>query len=261
MSAEFLTLCTQHSALNMKLQNKTALITGASRGIGRGIALKLAQEGARVAVNFNSSEDEAREVVAQIENAGGKAFAIQGDVSIIEGIETLFQNFDKEADSLDILVNNAGTGEFVDFDKATPEHFDKQFNLNVRGLFFTTQAALRRMNEGGRIINISSIAARGLSIDGAAYGATKGAVNTITSALSKGLGERGITVNCVSPGAIETELLAASFDEETKERMKNASQFGRLGQVEDIADIVAFLASDDARWLTGRELIADGGTL
>ncbi|HEX8465098.1 MAG TPA: glucose 1-dehydrogenase [Abditibacterium sp.] len=245
----------------MKLQNKSALVTGASRGIGRGIAVKLASEGAKIAVNFNSDEKSALEVVAQIEAAGGQAFAVRGSIADLAAIDSVVSEVENRFGKLDILVNNAGIGEFVAFEDASVEHFDKQFDLNVRGLFFLTQRALRSMNDGGRIINISSISSRGLSIDGAAYSATKAAVNAFTSALSKGLGERGITVNAVSPGLIETDLALASFSAEDIERMSKGSAFGRIGKVEDVADILAFLASDDARWITGREIVADGGTI
>lgn len=245
----------------MNLSSKTALVTGASRGIGRAIAIKLAADGARVAVNFTKNEGAAQEVVAAIEAAGGEAFAVQGDVADLASIETLFGEVETRFGRLDILVNNAGIAESADFLEATPQHFDDQFGLNVRGLYFATQRALKILNDGGRIISISSIASRGLSIEYAAYGATKAAVNALTSSLSKGLGARGITVNAVSPGVIETDMMRATFDEETVERMKQGNAMKRTGQPEDIADVVAFLASDAARWITGREIVADGGAI
>jgi 3-oxoacyl-[acyl-carrier protein] reductase len=245
----------------MTLNHKTALVTGGSRGIGRAIALKLAEQGARVAINYRGAAQSAQEVVAQIEKNGGQTFAVQGDVTTQEGIEQIFGEVEKQFSGLDILVNNAGLGEFVPFEQATPEHFDKQFNLNVRALFFVTQRAWGLLNNGGRIINISSIASRGFSADAAAYSATKGAVNSLTTAWSKSLGERGITVNAISPGFVETDLARASFTQEEIERMAKGTVFGRGGQPEDVADIVAFLASDAARWITGREIVADGGTL
>ena len=245
----------------MKLSNKSALVTGASRGIGRAIAIKLASQGARVAVNYRSGQTEADAVVSQILESGGNAFAVQGDVAKLDDINRVFDEIDEHFGPLDILVNNAGIGEFVPFLEATPEHFDKQFALNVRGLFFVTQRAAQTMRDGGRIINISSIAAQGLSAEGAAYGATKGAVNAFTAGLSKGLAARHITVNSISPGLVETDLVKGSFSDEDIERTVKSIALGRAGQPEDIADIAAFLASDDARWITGRELIADGGTL
>ncbi len=245
----------------MRFENKTALVTGASRGIGRAIAEKLAQEGARVAVNYHSSKDDAEAVVAHIEKQGGSAFAVQGDVSQLDDIAQVLATVKSEFGALDILVNNAGTGEFVSFAQATPSHFDKQFNLNVRGLFFLTQGALEIMNDGGRVINISSISSRGLGSEGAAYGATKAAVNALSFALAKGVGKRGITINAVSPGLVKTDLSRSSFSDDDIARMESAATLGRSGQPEDIADIVAFLASDAARWITGREIVADGGTI
>ena len=245
----------------MQLENKTALVTGASRGIGRAIATKLAQEGAHVAVNYHSSREEAEKVMASIKKSGGNAFVVQGDIANLDDIAQVLAAVKNELGALDILVNNAGTGEFVSFDEATPEHFDKQFNLNVRGLFFLTQSALPLMNDNGRIINISSISSRGLSIEGAAYNASKAAVNALTFSFAKGLGARGITANAVSPGLVETDLARSSFTREEIEHMKGSAALGRIGQPDDIADIIAFLASDAARWITGREIVADGGTI
>ena len=245
----------------MQLSNKTALVTGASRGIGRAIAIKLAQEGAHVAVNYHSSQEEAEKVVASIQENGGHAFVVQGDIANLDDSAQVLAAVKNQFGALDILVNNAGTGEFVEFAEATPEHFDKQFDLNVRGLFFLTQSVLPLMNDGGRIVNISSISSRGLSIEGAAYNASKAAVNALTFSFAKGLGERGITVNAVSPGLVETDLARSSFTPEEMERMKGGAALKRIGQPNDIADIVAFLVSDAARWVTGREIVADGGTI
>ncbi|RYX85750.1 SDR family oxidoreductase [bacterium] len=241
----------------MQLENKVALVTGASRGIGRAIALRLAREGAFVWVNYTHNEEAAREVVTQIEAAGGHAQTVKADVSDLAQIETLFAGID----SLDILVNNAGFGDFVEFDKIDAAHFDGMFNLNVRGLFFVTQAALRVMRDGGRIVNISSIASRGFSGSAAVYAATKAAVNAFTSAISKDVGGRGITVNAVSPGPIKTELYDTAFDDEAKKRMASNSVFNRIGETDDVADVVAFLCSDASRWITGREILADGGVV
>ncbi len=245
----------------MQLPNKTALVTGASRGIGRAIAEKLAREGAHVAVNYRRGKDAAEHVVAAIEKAGGRALVVQGDIADLEQGAQVLAHVKNQFGALDILVNNAGNGEFLPFDQATPEHFDKTFNLNVRGLFFLTQKALEIINDGGRIINISSISSRGLSLEGAAYNASKAAVNALTFSFAKGLGARGITANAVSPGLVETDLARSSFTAEEIERMKSAAALGRVGQPDDVADIVAFLASDAARWITGREIVADGGTI
>jgi len=241
----------------MSLSGKTALVTGASRGIGRAIALSLASQGAHVIVNYHSNVDAANEVVSLIEQNGGTATAIKADVAKLGQIDELFSQIDR----LDILVNNAGFGDFQSFPTIDAAHFDGMFNLNVRGLFFTTQKALEKMNDGGRIINISSIASRGFSGNAAVYAATKAAVKAFSTALSKDLGERKITVNSVSPGPVETELFETAFDEEAKKRMASNSVFNRLGQTEDIADVVLFLASDASRWITGREIVADGGVI
>jgi 3-oxoacyl-[acyl-carrier protein] reductase len=241
----------------MQFSRKTALVTGASRGIGRAIAISLGAQGAHVFVNYRSNDEAANEVVEAIQQRGGTATAIKADVADLDQINELFSKIDK----LDILVNNAGFGDFQPFLTIDAAHFDGMFNLNVKGLFFTTQKALEKMNDGGRIINISSIASRGFSGDAAVYAATKAAVNAFSSALSKDLGARNITVNSVSPGPVETELFAVAFDEESKKRMAKNSVFNRLGQPDDIADIVSFLASDAGRWITGRELVADGGVI
>ncbi|BCM90090.1 putative oxidoreductase YgfF [Abditibacteriota bacterium] len=241
----------------MQLENKIALVTGGSRGIGRAIALRLASEGAFVWVNYTKHQEAAHEVVAQIEAAGGHAQTVHADISDLGQIETLFGNIE----ALDILVNNAGYGDFVPFDKIDAAHFDGMFNLNVRGLFFTTRHALRVIRDGGRIVNISSIASRGFSGEGAVYASTKAAVNAFTTAISKDVGARGITVNAVSPGPVQTELFDVAFDDEAKKRMASNSVFNRIGQTDDIADIVAFLCSDGARWITGREIVADGGVI
>lgn len=209
-------------------------------------------------MNYAHNEEAAREVVAQIEANGGHAQTVKADVSDLEQIERLFGQV---GSALDILVNNAGYGDFVAFDQIDGAHFDGMFNLNVRGLFFVTQRALRIMRDGGRIVNISSIASRGFSGQAAVYAATKAEVNAFSTALSKDLGERLITVNAVSPGPVQTELFDTAFDEEAKKRMASNSPFNRVGQTDDIAQVVSFLCSDGARWITGREIVTDGGVI
>ena len=243
----------------MKLSNKSALVTGASRGIGAAIALKLAAQGARVAVNYRSSQSDADAVVSQILENGGNAFAVQGDIANLDDIGRVFDQIDEHFGPLDILVNNAGLAESGPFLQVTPGQFDRQFDLNVRGLFFACQRAAHTMRSGGRIINISSTGAGGKSPAFAAYGASKAAVNALTVALSKELAPRQITVNAVSPGLVETDLAREVFTTEQMEGMLKNAPMGRIGQPDDIADIVAFLASDDARWVSGREIVADGG--
>ena len=243
----------------MKLRNKTALVTGASRGIGRAIALRLAEGGARVAVNYRSNQARANGVVAQIQKAGGNALTVQGDIAVLADIARVFDQVEERFGPLDVLVNNAGTGDFAPLGEATPDHFDSQFDLNVRGLFFASQRAARTMREGGRIINISSTGASGGRAQGAVYGASKAAVNALTVSLSKALAARQITVNGVSPGYVETDLSTGAFDEAELQRMAQSSPLGRAATPADIADVVAFLASNDARWITGRTIVVDGG--
>jgi len=243
------------------LQGKVALVTGASKGIGAAIARELAARGAAVAVNYASSKEAAEKLVAAITAAGGKAIAVQADVSNPEAVGPLAEKVAKELGPISILVNNAGVYEFSPIDAVTPEHFHKQFNLNVLGLLLTTQAALRHFDpQGGSIINIGSVAADGVAT-GSVYSATKGAVNSVTLALSKELGARKIRVNALNPGMVETEgAHAAGFiGSDFQKQSEKETPLGRIGQPQDIATVAAFLASDDAAWLTGQTIQASGG--
>jgi 3-oxoacyl-[acyl-carrier protein] reductase len=243
----------------MTLQNKTALVTGASRGIGRAIALRLARDGARVAVHFNNNAEKAAAVVREIEAAGGEAFALRGDIADLLDIHHLISELETRWKSLDILVNNAGYAKFGTLEEVSEDDFDALFDLNVRGLFFLTQQCARLMNNNGRIVNISSGITRINSETGSVYAASKSAVEAFTRCWAADLGTRGITVNTVSPGMTETDLLLEVTPQENLDNMKTLSPFGRLGQPQDIADVVAFLCTDDARWLTAQNLLANGG--
>jgi len=244
-----------------KLQGKVALVTGASKGIGASIAKELAANGAAVAVNYASSKAGADKVVAEIKAAGGKAIAVHADVANPDAIAGLIATVVKELGPIDVLVNNAGVYEFAPLEQVTPEHFHKQFNLNVLGLLLTTQAVAAQVNgKGASIINIGSVAANGVPF-GSVYSATKGAVDTITFALAQELGPRNIRVNSLNPGMVETEgvhaagIIGSDFQKEAIAR----TPLGRIGQPRDIATVAAFLASDDSAWLSGQAIEAAGG--
>lgn len=242
------------------LAGKVAIVTGGSRGIGRAIAECLGKDGASVVVNYARSADQAKEVVSAVEASGGKALAVQGDMSQVADIQRLFQETINHFGQLDILVNNAGTGTFKPITEITEEDYDATFALNTKGTFFALQEAARRIADGGRIINISTGMTKMSGAPGSSvYVASKAAVEQFTKVLAKELGGRGITVNTVSPGATDTELLNQSITEETRTAYAQMSPLGRLGQPADIADVVTFLASEEARWITARDIIVDGG--
>ncbi len=243
----------------MKLQDQTAVVTGASRGIGRGIALRLAKDGARVVVHYKGNKDAADEVVREITDNGGQAFAISCDLADTTEVRRMFDQVEAQFKNIDILVNNAGWAEFRVLDEVDEDNFDAIFDLNVRGLFFATQSAAKIMNDGGRVVNISSGITRINSATGAVYAGSKAAVEAFTRCWSEDLGQRGITVNAVSPGMVETDLLMAVTPQENLKNMAKLSPFGRLGQPRDIADVVAFLCSEDARWITANNILANGG--
>jgi 3-oxoacyl-[acyl-carrier protein] reductase len=244
-----------------KLEGKVALVTGASKGIGAAIAKALAAQGAAVAVNYASSKAGADAVVAAIGKAGGKAVAVQGDVSKAADAQAIVAETVRQFGRLDILVNNSGVYEFAPLEAITAEHFDKQFDVNVRGLLQTTQAAAGHLGEGGSIINISSLVTRIVPPASAVYSATKGAVDAITGVLSRELGPRKIRVNALSPGMVETEGTHAAgvIGSDFQTSAVAQTPLGRIGVPEDIASIAVFLASDDSHWLTGERLYAGGG--
>jgi 3-oxoacyl-[acyl-carrier protein] reductase len=244
-----------------KLAGKVALVTGASKGIGAGIAKALAAEGAAVVVNYASSRDGADAVVAQIESAGGRAVAVKGDVSSAADAKAIVDAAVSRFGRLDVLVNNSGVYEFAPLEAITEEHFHRQFNVNVLGLLLVTQAAAAHLGEGASIINIGSVVSRIVPPASAVYTATKSAVNGITGVLARELGPRKIRVNAVNPGIVETEgtHTAGFIGSEFESGAVAQTPLGRIGQPKDIASIVAFLASDDSYWLTGEELYAAGG--
>jgi 3-oxoacyl-[acyl-carrier protein] reductase len=245
-----------------KLTGKVAVVTGASKGIGASIAEHLAAEGASVVVNYASSKTGADAVVKRILDKGGKAIAVQADVSKKADIAKLFDETGKAYGKLDILVNNAGIYEFAPLEAITEEHFHKQFNLNVLGLLLTTQKAAEVMDgRGGSIINISSVVGHMPVATGTVYSATKAAVDAVTIALSKELGPKKIRVNSLNPGMVETEgLHAAGFAEsDFRKTIEAQTPLGRIGQPGDIAKTAVFLASDDAGWVTGQSILLAGG--
>ncbi len=242
-----------------KLSGKIAIVTGASRGIGRALALRLGHDGAAMAINYVNNAAGAEEVKAEIKTAGGDAIALQADVSKPADIQRLFDQAIEHFGRFDILVNNAGiriSKDVADIDEA---EYDRLFAINVKGTFFACQQATRRLSEGGRIINISSAVTRMMLPGYSIYAASKGAVDQITRVLAKELGERKITVNAVAPGPVDTELFRDGKSDEQIQQMAQMAALGRIGQVEDIADAVAFLASDDARWITGQCIHVNGG--
>jgi 3-oxoacyl-[acyl-carrier protein] reductase len=249
--------------INMKkLTNKVAVVTGASKGIGAEIARGLAAEGAAVVVNYASAKDGAEKVVADIVSQGGKALAVQGDVSKQADVDRIFNEAQKAFGSVDVLVNNAGIYQFGMIEDVTVEEFNRQFNTNVLGLLLVTKGAVKSFGEkGGSIINISSTVTRITPPGSSIYTATKGAVDSITQVLSKELGGKKIRVNAINPGIIETEgtHTAGFIGSDFEKNIVSQTPLGRVGQPQDIAPIAVFLASDDSRWLTGETIIASGG--
>jgi NAD(P)-dependent dehydrogenase (short-subunit alcohol dehydrogenase family) len=242
------------------LKGKLALITGSSRGIGRAIAQRLAADGAEIAVHYGSRKSDGDETVQAIRDGGGKAFTVQADLASIGEIEAMFTELDRHFPALDILVNNAGIAPSGYIEDATPAEFDRIVATNLRGPYFITQHALKRMNRGsGRIINLSSNCTRVAYPEVSIYGLTKAGIQNMTLGLAQQLGKRGITVNTVVPGIVDTEMNASWLSPATKDFVAGITALGRLGEVEEIASVVAFLASDQASWVTGQSIEASGG--
>lgn len=242
-----------------ELEGKTALVTGASRGIGRAIALQLALQGASLVVNYHNSADAAQQVVRQIAEQGGRAVAVQADMAKIDEVETLFNLTQMEFGRLDILVNNAGLAIFKPVDELTESDIDRTFALDVKGVFFACQQAARKLADGGRIINISSTVTRVMLPNYGLYAASKGAIEQLTKSLAKELGPRNITVNNLSPGPTDTELFRHGKTEQQIDVLAGMAAFNRLGTPEDIANAVLLLTADEAGWITGQTICANGG--
>lgn len=253
--------------MSKRLEGKVAVVTGSGRGIGRGIALKLGKEGAKVVVNYSHAAEQAEEVVKSIQSQGGEAIAIKADVSKVAEIRQLFDETIAKFGQLDITVSNAGIEHFGPFEEVTEEEFDKTFAVNTRGQFFTLQSAAKHMKNGGRLICTSSISASKGFVNHSVYGGSKGAVESFARNLAVDLGSRGITVNAIAPGATKTDMYEKNAelyrDPDSKlsvdDQMKKFSPLGRVGTPEDIANVIAFLASDEGGWITGQTIHVTGG--
>ncbi len=244
--------------MNLPLHDKTALVTGASRGIGAAIALRLARDGAKVIVHYGSGEAEAESVAASIVAKGGQASVVQADLAGIDGPAQLADLIGTQR--IDILVNNAGVAPFASIEDMDEASYDRLSNINMRSLFFVTQKILPRIPEGGRIVNVSSVVARTAFAGIPAYSATKGFVNTLTIQLASALGSRGITVNAVAPGAIDTRMSEWIHAPGGADALKQLQALSGIGQPEHIAGVVAFLVGPDGSWTTGEVVEASGGT-
>ncbi len=248
------------------MTRKVALVTGASRGLGQAIAFRLAKDGIVIAVHYNQNQTAAEEVVTKITSLGGEAFAVQADVADVASIKSMYMLLDAELSQrtgvtkFDVLVNNAGTAIPKPIEEWTEAEFDYQFDLNVKGLFFITQLALSRMNDNGRIINVGTGLTRFSYPVYAVYAASKSSVEVFTQHLAVALGVRGITVNTLAPGAIDTDLNAVWLRSEAgQSQTMSISAIKRIGVPEDVADVAAFLASNDSRWVTDQRIEVSGG--
>jgi NAD(P)-dependent dehydrogenase (short-subunit alcohol dehydrogenase family) len=251
----------------MENKNKIALVTGGSRGLGKDMAMSLAQKGLDVVLTYHSKKEEAESVVAEIEKLGQKAVALQLNVADVSSFDLFFQNTKTvlkntfNADNFDFLINNAGVGAHESFSKTTETQFDDMVNIHFKGAFFLTQKALDIMNDGGGIVNISSGLTR-FSFPGyAAYASMKGAIETLSKYQAKELGERKIRVNIVAPGAIETDFGGGAVrdNEQLNQFIASLTALGRVGLPDDIGGVVAFLCSDDAKWVNGQRIEVSGG--
>lgn len=253
--------------MSRPLEGKIALVTGASRGIGRAIAQRLAADGALVAVHYGKNKSSAEDVVADITAKGGKAFAVGADLAAKDGVKTLYAAFDKEVQArtgstkFDILVNNAAIAPLANFDGTTEAVLDEIYTVNVRSPFLITQEGGKRLRDGGRVVFISSSVVRTPVTDAAAYSILKAPIDNLTKVLAVELGARSITVNAVSPGVIETDMSAAfSRDPAAIEFVKGKQALKRIGQPEEISDVVRFVSGPEGRWVTGQVIEASGGT-
>ena len=248
-------------------QNKIALVTGGSRGLGKDMALSLAKKGIDVVLTYHSNVEEAEKAAAQIESLGQKAYVFQLDAGDIKSFDDFLKQVTQRLEAengspnFDFLINNAGTALYAPFSETTEEQFDAALNIHYKGVFFLTQKALPFINDGGRIINISSGLARFSYIGSSAYGSMKGAVEVLTRYLAKELGSRGIAANVVAPGAIETDFGGGYVrdDKEVNAQIAGITSLGRVGLPDDIGGVVAFLCSDDAKWINGQRIEVSGG--
>ncbi|GIO12746.1 3-ketoacyl-ACP reductase [Cohnella xylanilytica] len=243
----------------MSLNGKVAIVTGASRGIGRQTAIHLAMSGAKVVVNYASNRGSADEVVQAIEQAGGEAAAIRADVSKVSEVEALFAETLERFGRVDILINNAGVMETTLLPDVTEEIFDRQFAINVKGTYFASQQAMKHMAPGGTIVNFSTSVSGAMLPGYSVYAATKGAVEQLTRQLAKEFGPKDIVINCIAPGQVATELFLNGKSEEQVDYYRRMNAFGRLGEPEDIANAIDLLVSDKARWMTGQTIRVNGG--
>ncbi|HUV46923.1 MAG TPA: 3-oxoacyl-ACP reductase family protein [Candidatus Bathyarchaeia archaeon] len=248
-----------------KLNSKKALVTGGSRGIGKGVVLALAEQGADVAVNYHSDIEEAEKVVNEVKQMGRNSFSLKADVSRADQVEKMFAELKDKWGKLDILVNNAGIIKYADFATITEEDWDQILDVNLKGQFLCSREAVKIMGQGGRIVNISSIASGGVGIGFnqiAHYTASKGGVIGLTATMALDLAKKGINVNSVAPGSIESDMTKGTLeDEKAKAEMLARIPKGRIGQPKDIGAAVAFLASKEADYITGTVLYVDGGWL
>ncbi|MBC9795340.1 SDR family NAD(P)-dependent oxidoreductase [Sinomicrobium weinanense] len=250
-------------------KSKTALVTGGSRGLGRDMAINLAKNGTDVVLTYNSNKEKAEEVVTEIQSLGRKAIALQLNTRNVSTFDTFFRQLSGRLEeqngnaSFDFLINNAGTALYAPFAETTEEQFDGMFNIHLKGVFFLTQKALPFINDGGRIINISSGLARFSFPGSSAYGSMKGAVEVLTRYMAKELGARGIAANVVAPGAIETDFGGGRVwdNKEMNKHIADATALGRAGLPEDIGGVVAFLCSENARWINGQRIEVSGGMM
>lgn len=251
----------------MSTVNKIALVTGGSRGLGRNMSISLAKKGIDVVLTYNSNKQEADKVVAEIQSLGQKAAAIQLNTGDVRSFDDFFKRVTQHlkeqtgSTNFDFLINNAGTALYAPFAETTEEQFDTAMNIHYKGVFFLTQKALPFINDGGRIINISSGLARFSILGSSAYGSLKGAIEVLSRYLAKELGTRGIAVNVVAPGAIETDFGGGRVrdDKEMNQHIASATALGRVGLPDDIGGVVAFLCTEDARWINGQRIEASGG--
>lgn len=241
------------------LDKKVAVVTGASRGIGRSTAERLAREGARVVINYRESQSEADKAVAGIRADGGEAIAARADVSRPLEVRTLFESAVEHFGALDILVANAGVCAFRPLEETSEEQFDRTYAVNTKGVFFCIQEALRHMRDGGRIVCVSTIGTRLNLPGGACYFGSKAAIEQFCRVVAREVAERGITVNAVSPGFVDTQMLTESLDAEAEREMIRMTPLGRLGRPEDVAAVIAFLLEERAHWVTRQNIAVDGG--